>query len=59
MKPTSFRNVFDVTWYDAAGNEVDTEIKAQYLDPSLITIQFPYLQSSLQLRKVITNSSTD
>lgn len=55
MKPTSFRNVFDVTWYDAAGNEVDTEIKAQYLDPSLITIQFPYLQSSLQLRKVMTN----
>lgn len=51
MTPTRFRNVFNVKWHDADGNPIQTEVKAEFQDPDMLSVQMPYLNSSFRLRK--------
>lgn len=51
LSPTKIQNVFDVTWYDANGRLLDTEIHAQYGD-HILSLSFPYLESTLRLVKI-------
>jgi threonine/homoserine/homoserine lactone efflux protein len=51
LHTTSFRNVFDVTWLDPAGQPLDGEIKAQFGAPDILTLQFVDHASTLRLRK--------
>lgn len=53
MNNTSFRHVYDVDWYNVAGERLNAQIKAQFTAPDIIEIQFPdYGNSSLRLRKI-------
>ncbi len=51
LKKTSFSDVYDVEWTDADHHPVLTEIKAEFEEPDLISIQFPELSSSFRMRK--------
>lgn len=49
---STYPDVFDVEWRDADGNFMSHDIKAQMESPSVLSIQFPYQNSSLRFRKV-------
>lgn len=49
---TSLTNVFDVQWLDPAFRPLEGEIKAQFADPDLLTLNFVDHESTLRLRKV-------
>lgn len=51
MTPTPFRNVFNIKWRDADGNPIQSEVKAEFQDPDMLSVQMPYLHSSFRLRK--------
>lgn len=51
LTPSSVKNVFDVTWYDARGYLLDTEVRASYAD-GILTLTFPYFDSTLRLIKI-------
>jgi len=51
MSRTSFANVFDVCWLDPAGHYLEGEIKAQFIAPDILTMQFVDHASTLRLRK--------
>lgn len=50
LEATPLKNVWNVTWYDAARKPLARDVRAQY-DPStgLMTISFPYSSSVLRL----------
>lgn len=52
LRKTSFANVYDMEWIDASRNPLDTEIKAEYEQPGLLSVQLPALNSSFRLRRV-------
>lgn len=51
LKPTGFKDVFDIVWYDSEGLPLHNEIKGQYADGTL-SISFPYHNSELRLRRL-------
>lgn len=51
MTSTPFRNIYDVKWRDADGNPIRSEVKAEFKEPDILTVQLPYLNSSFRLRK--------
>lgn len=55
LQPGSFKNIYNVTWVDVEGNMMRSDIKAQLEEPTLLTIQFPYQNSTLTLRRVTAN----
>ena len=50
--PAFFPGVYDVEWIDAAGEKISNGVKAQSGDGSTLTIQFPYQDSTLRLRRI-------
>lgn len=52
LKPSSFKGVYDVEWFDAMKMPLSHEIKAQWGDGETLLIQFPYHLSKLRLRKI-------
>ncbi len=52
LDKTSFKNIFDVVWYDVQGNPVETETAAEFTQPGMLTFQFPHYSSTLRMRKV-------
>ena len=53
LHSSPFPGIFSVTWLDANGLPLDHEIKAQTDAEGLLTIQFPYQNSTLRLRKIL------
>lgn len=54
LAPTSFKNVYDVTWFDPSCSQLVGEIKAQFNDSGLVSLHFPdHGSSTLRLRKVL------
>lgn len=51
LEKTSFKNIYDVTWLDAEGKPLETEVKCEFTPSSTLTFQLPYLSSSFRLRK--------
>lgn len=52
LKPTPFRNVFDVEWVDAEGDVMRHDVQAEFFPlSSTITFSFPLQGSSLRFRK--------
>lgn len=51
LRPTGFSDIFDVSWTDASGHSINSEIKAEGEYPFL-TLLFPYESSNIRLRKV-------
>ncbi len=51
LTPTSFDDIYDLTWYDAEGEPLSESITAQSGYGGTITLQFPYHSSTLRLRK--------
>lgn len=51
LTPGDFQNVFKVEWFDAEGNPLSNSIIVQRED-DVLTIQFPYQNSSIRLRKI-------
>ena len=56
LTPDAFSGIYTVTWYDADGNSIASDIKGEVTDTGVITILFPYLNSTLRLRKVVKYS---
>lgn len=53
LNDTAFKNVFDVTWLDPSGREIEGEIKAQFDGNNIISLIFPdHGSSSLRLHKL-------
>lgn len=52
LSPTPFPGIYNVKWYDAGKEILSHEIKAQRGEGTTLTIQFPYQQSKLRLRKL-------
>ena len=53
LNETSFSGVYDLVWIDPAGNQLPGEVKAQYEQGGLITVQFPaHSISTLRLKRV-------
>lgn len=51
LTDTGFHDTFDVLWIDASGKVIENAIKAQF-DGEILSIQFPYQNSSIRLRKL-------
>lgn len=51
LYPTPFPGIYDVTWYDAEGEPLSHDIKAQLDTPRTLSIQFPYHNTTLRLGK--------
>ena len=52
LTPDLFPEIFDVVWYDAEGLPLSNAVKAQLGEGNTISIQFPYQNSSIRLRKI-------
>lgn len=52
LTPSGIDNVWNVVWTDAEGNEIKNSVKAQFENSSILTIQFPYHNSTLRLTKI-------
>lgn len=51
LKSTPFKGIYDLEWLDTEGNLLPGDCKAQF-SSDLLTLQFPYLDSQLRLRRV-------
>lgn len=51
LRATAFVNQFDATWYDSQLSPLDREVHARFDGSSLLTIDFPLLQSQLRFSK--------
>lgn len=51
LRSTGFKDIYDVEWIDATGVPLSTGVKAQF-DSGMLTIHFPYQDSSLRLRRL-------
>ncbi|MDE6578236.1 MAG: hypothetical protein K2J82_06375 [Muribaculaceae bacterium] len=51
LTPDLFSGIFNVEWIDAEGNSLSNSIKAQTGEGNTLSLQFPYHNSSLRLRK--------
>lgn len=51
LSPSPFENIFATEWIDSNHSPITHEIKAQ-LENDILTINFPYQNSSLRLRKI-------
>lgn len=49
---TVFDDVYDMRWLDPAGNPLEGEIKAQFVAPDILTVQFVDHASAMRLRKI-------
>lgn len=58
LLPTPFTGVYDTRWTDASGRVLERDIKTQMESPSMLSIQFPYQNSVLRLRKVDAEAVT-
>lgn len=54
LRGTSFSDIYDLEWITSEGDTYPSEIKAQR-ENDIITIQFPYQNSTLRLSKVPSN----
>lgn len=52
LTPDLFPEIFNVVWYDAEGLPLSNALKAQLGEGNTISIQFPYQNSSIRLRKI-------
>ena len=53
LEETAFKGVYDVIWYDPAGEALEGPVKAQLEDRDLITIQFSaHSASTVRLKRV-------
>lgn len=53
LTATDFRNVFDVEWLDPSAAPLGGGIKAQFMAPDILVLQFPdHGASTLRLRKI-------
>lgn len=53
MNETSFEKIYDMEWFDPDGRMIEALIKAQYVEPDIINIQFPdHDNSTLRLRRI-------
>ncbi|MDE5886150.1 MAG: hypothetical protein K2H46_01035 [Muribaculaceae bacterium] len=52
LTPGLFQDIFNVEWIDAEGNPLSESIVAQHEDNGILSIQFPYHNSSLRLKKI-------
>lgn len=51
LDPSPFKNVFKLVWIDSELQPISKDVRAQ-LEDDLLTIQFPYHNSRLRLRKM-------
>ncbi len=52
LTPTFYNGVYDVKWYDADGNPLQSGVKATVADDSTLRLIFPYQSSELTLRRI-------
>lgn len=52
MHPTPFQGIYNVEWFDSLKEPMSYEIKAQRGEGDTLTIQFPYQNSKIRLRKL-------
>lgn len=50
--PTPFPGIYDAEWTDAEGKKISESVKAQEGEGATLTVQFPYHNSTLRLRKI-------
>lgn len=58
LYPTPFPGIYDVEWFDSEKKTLSHEIKAQRGEGDTLTIQFPYQNSKLRLRKLPSPGSS-
>lgn len=52
LSSTDIDNVWNVAWTDAEGVVLENSVKGQFENATLLTIQFPYQNSTLRLAKI-------
>lgn len=52
LKQTNIPTIYDLEWIDPFGEVLSYQLKAQREDSDIITLQFPYLESSLRLHRI-------
>ncbi len=51
LKPTIFRDHFDLQWIDSTFDSIDTDIHADITDSAILTLSFPLLKTKLRFSK--------
>lgn len=52
LEAETFKNIFNLIWYDVDGKRIEGEAVAEFTAPGSLSLQYPYLSSSMRLRKV-------
>lgn len=52
LRPDSFPGIYNLEWIDSQGLPLNHQIKAQSGEENTLSLQFPYQDSSIRLRKI-------
>lgn len=52
LRPDAFPGIYNLEWIDSEGNSLSHELKAQCGEGNTLSLQFPYQDSAVRLRKI-------